>query len=75
MKVKQLIELLAGCDAEANVVCTLQPRWPIEYDLVGVTTRDECRDDLGHTRTGAGQAGNDVILVPGEQIGYGESEA
>ena len=75
MKVKELIELLNGCDAEANVVFATQPRWPLEYQIAGLVTREDCRDESGLVRTGVGQAPNDVILVEGEQLGYGERDA
>jgi hypothetical protein len=75
MKVKELIEFLAGCDAEATVILTIQPRWPLEYDLAGVAIREECRHDAGHIRSDPGQSPNDVILVEGKQVGYGEREA
>lgn len=75
MKVKELIESLRECDPEANVVFTIQPRWPLEYQIAGLVTREDCRDESGSIRTGAGQAPNDVILVEGEQLGYGERDA
>jgi hypothetical protein len=75
MKVKELVELLSGCDAEARVVFTTQPNWPLEYEVAGLATRDDCRDELGSIQTGAARALNDVILVEGAQLGYGEREA
>jgi len=75
MKVKELIESLRECDPEANVVLTTQPRWPLEYQIAGLVTREGCRDESGLIQAGAGQAPNDVILVEGEQLGYGEREA
>jgi hypothetical protein len=75
MKVKELIEFLADCDAEAHVILAIQRRWPLEYEIAGLAIREECRDDAGHIHTDAGRAPNDVILVPGQQLGYGEREA
>ena len=75
MKAKTLISLLNECDPEANVVVATQPRWPLEYQIADLVTREDCRDESGSIRAGAGQAPNDVILVEGEQLGYGEREA
>ena len=74
MKVKDLMELLARCDADAEVVVMEQPNYPMEHGLAGVATRGDCREP--HERRYASDtAPNDVILVEGAWLRYGEKAA
>lgn len=62
-----------------------QPRWPLEYDLAGVTTRrdaedadddrhddDEPTSEEGRER---GTSDTDVFLLEGQQLRYGTAAA
>ena len=41
MKVQELMELLADCDPDAEVLLASQPHWPFEYDVYGVAARKD----------------------------------
>jgi len=85
MKVSELIELLGCFDADAEVVITTQPNYPMEHAVAGVAVRANLRDaqDLdrrsqiaeGGTPDGDREAfraaPNDVILVEGSWLRYG----
>ena len=43
MKVRELIEILEDQDPNAEVVTISQPSWPFEYEVAGVTVRQEVR--------------------------------
>ena len=66
MKVKDLIEILDGMNPEAEVRIMSQKNWPFENSIYGVFARGEFED-----------AGNDedVFIVEGEQLTYGNSAA
>jgi len=76
MKLGTLIEALAeireqfGDDAE--VVLMTQSKYPMEYTLQGVTTRDEYKPGRGNEEDGRG---TDVILCEGRWLRYGSTEA
>jgi hypothetical protein len=82
MKVRQLMEALAHCDPEAEVILAFQPHWPLETAIRGVTLRQECIDE---DRQGGvpgpapllpdTAAPNDVLLVQGDFLRYGLPEA
>ena len=74
MKVKELMELLAQCDADADVVVMEQPNYPIEHGLAGVATRGDCRKSY-EQRYAPDTTPNDVLLVEGPWLRYGEAAA
>ena len=68
MKVRELLESLEGQDPEAEVLIVTQPRWPFEYDILHVKTRE----DVGGPKYSSEYSnGSDVLLVSGEQLRYG----
>lgn len=81
MKVKELMELLAGCNAEATVTLMTQPGYPHEHSIAGLSTREECDarwcEEWGGTApryeedTGPG----DIILLEGAWLRYGNRAA
>ena len=75
MKVSQLIELLSGFDADAEVVLTTQPNYPMEHTVSGVARRADLGDQPEHRRDGPGSAPNDVLLVEGRWLRYGDLAA
>lgn len=77
MKVKELIELLAACDAEAEVSMMVQPHYPHEHRVSGVALREDCCGDEGETERSreSGTAPHDVLLVEGSWIRYGNRAA
>jgi hypothetical protein len=89
MKVKELIEILEGCDAEASVFVMSQQTYPFEHCLAGVAVRGDFTDDgredgdeavLAPTAdrwtTPDGKLPrNDVFLLEGSQVRYGSREA
>lgn len=80
MKVKELVELLEGMEPEANVYIASQPRRPMEYNLRGVVQRSDFDEDASGgaksvTSDGVEITGDDVILVEGAWIQYGDRDA
>lgn len=75
MKVQELIELLGRCDAEAEVVITGQPNWPIEHTIAGIAMREDCHRESGARRYESGTTPRDVLLVEGAWLRYGERAA
>jgi hypothetical protein len=82
MKVKDLIELLEDCDADAEVLIMSQENWPFENAVAGVVARQDCHDDdgdedevPGERRHEDGTAPSDVFLVEGQQLRYGSKAA
>ncbi|QDF03386.1 hypothetical protein [Myxococcus xanthus] len=78
MKVKTLISILEGMDADAEVYVMMQQHLPWECALSGVAVRKDFDDDTaGNQRahTQAGTAPNDVFLVEGEQVRRGNKAA
>ena len=90
MKVKNLIEMLQGCDPNADVLIMSQPSWPFEYAIRGLTVRADFvskdEDDDTGTSEEARESSytdsfltqgkpNDVFLCEGQQLRYGNSDA
>jgi hypothetical protein len=78
MKVNELIELLRSFDGEAEVVLSTQPNYPMEHAVAGITDRATLRDapqvsQIWHETVGA--APNDVILIEGRWLRYGDLAA
>ena len=79
MKVSELIEILEDMDPEATVLVVSQPAWPFELELAGVCQRSDLVEDEDEEQ--AGDAGgdalpaNDVFLVEGTQLRYGNKRA
>jgi len=80
MNVRELIELLEGMDADAEVLFVSQPSWPFEYSIDGVVERRNVRDededydddeDEAEASYRDGEKANDVFLVEGRQLRYG----
>ena len=72
MKVHELIKLLASCDADADVVISSQPNYPLEHSVAGVIVRENVSDEDGHRRADLGSAPSDVLLVEGTWLRYGD---
>ena len=78
MKVRDLMELLARQDPDAEVCTVTQPSWPIEYALAGVAVRRDLFDEdvePGTERYPDGTCASDVILVEGSWLRYGHGTA
>ena len=75
MKVSELIELLGGFDADAEVVITTQPNYPMEHAVAGVALRANLGDAQELDRDALRAAPNDVILVEGGWLRYGVPSA
>jgi hypothetical protein len=75
MKVSELIELLGGFDADAEVVLTTQPNYPMEHTVSGVARRADLIDQPGRHRDTPESAPNDVLLVEGRWLRYGDLAA
>ena len=75
MKVSELIELLSGFDANAEVVLTTQPNYPMEHTVSGVARRADLGDQPEHRRDGPSSDPNDVLLVEGRWLRYGDLAA
>ncbi len=76
MKVAELIEILEDMDPDAEVLLGSQENWPFEYDVAGVTTRQEVEDasdDEEDAPRADGRALNDVFIVEGTQLRYGSN--
>ena len=83
MTVKDLLELLANFDPDAEVVLATQAHYPLEHALAGVVSRRAAlaadraddEDDVEDARRDdarIGDAGDPVVLlVEGTHIGYG----
>lgn len=69
MKVSKLLEVLEDCDPDARVVIAIQPRHPLECHAIGAVVR-EWYDDEADSSTR-----NDVIILQGDDIGYGDKAA
>jgi len=67
MTVQELIDILEGYDDDAQVLFVVQPNWPFEYSIADVVERADFED--GNEETGA--RSNDVILIEGSQLRYG----
>jgi hypothetical protein len=75
MKVRELIELLGGFDEEAEVVLTTQPNYPMEHTVSGVARRADLFEQAGSQRQTRDSAPNDVLLVEGRWLRYGDLSA
>ena len=70
MTVAELIDRLRECDPDARVVLVLQPSWPLEHALAGIAIRRDV-DETNDAHRGP----DDVLLVEGTQLGYGNRGA
>ncbi len=70
MKVSKLLEFLEDCDPDARVIIAIQPRHPIECHAIGAVVREWYDDGI----EGA-ELPNDVIILQGDDIGYGDKAA
>jgi len=68
MVVEELIEMLQGCNPEAEIRFASQPSWPFEYSI-----NDAVEVEIENNRTG--QSLDVVFLEEGSQLGYLPSEA
>ena len=68
MVVEELIEMLQGCNPEAEIRFASQPNWPFEYSI-----NDAVEVEIENNRTGQSQ--DVVFLEEGSQLGYLPSEA
>jgi hypothetical protein len=88
MNVRQLIAILEQLDPEGSVYVMFQPKWPFEARLEGVAVREDFAgpaepDDAeehapGRDRWSMPESAlprNDVFIVVGEQVRYGDAEA
>lgn len=82
MKVKQLFEILGGLDPDAEVLIMSQQSWPFENAIKGVVVRQDVEDnedvdaeDRAWLRRENGSAANDVFIVEGAQLRYGNKAA
>ena len=75
MKVNELIELLRSFDADAEVVLATQPNYPMEHAVAGIAIRANLHGDPPPSRDTPGAAPNDVILVEGRWLRYGDLAA
>ena len=66
MTVRELIEALSDMDPDAEVRMMEQPDWPFEYSIRNVVKRGDIED---------GECRNDVLLIEGRQLKYGNREA
>ena len=66
-------------DPEATVLLSVQPTWPFEHDLLGVCQRsdliEEDDEDQAPSAGGEDLPANDVFLVEGTQLRYGNKRA
>lgn len=75
MKVNELIKILKDCDPNAEVLMVSQPNYPFEYAVDGLVVREEMVDEEDEGTWGDGCRGNDVLLLEGKQLRYGDREA
>lgn len=75
MKVRQLVDLLSKCDADAEVVIATAPHWPMEHRVAGVALRADCHALEGDTKYDADASSGDVLLVEGGWRRYGHRSA
>lgn len=82
MTVAELIERLSEMDPDARVFLMMQPSWPFEYSISGVTTRDDFTEreydedgnDVSHIADD-NERPSDVFLCEGQQLRYGNKDA
>ena len=86
MKVHQLIEILDELDSDGDVYIMVQPEWPFECAVRGVAIREDFMDTDGDDEATHGSGDrwttpasmlprNDIFLVAGEQVRYGDARA
>ncbi|MGH7296529.1 MAG: hypothetical protein ACRELB_16445 [Polyangiaceae bacterium] len=76
VKVHELIAILQRLDGEAAVLVMCQPHYPFECEVAGVAVRDDFPDDEEDPTEGVPELpGNDVFIVEGSQLRYGEKGA
>ncbi len=87
MKVHQLIEILDELDSDGDVYIMVQPEWPFECALSGVAIREDftvadeedgeptCAPGDRWTTPASMLPRNDVFLVVGDQVRYGDGRA
>jgi hypothetical protein len=77
MKVSELLKKLEDADPDATVLLCTQSHWPFEYTLEDVVIREEIMDpeDEMPPRYDEGARANDVLLVEGRQLRYGQKTA
>ena len=75
MKVRDLLALLAGCDADASVFIASQPNYPVAHAVSGVAVRREFEPAPAPGEPQADGSPNDVFLIEGAWSGYGNSDA
>jgi hypothetical protein len=72
MKVQILLELLQGCDPAANMSLCTQPHYPMEHNIAGIATRQDCRLRSRHLHYRDGAEPGDILIVDGNWLRYGE---
>jgi hypothetical protein len=76
MTVKELMDILQRQDPNAQVKLISQPNWPLEHDIKGIVNCDDLSDEDNHVRPRRpSNTPSDVLIVEGEQIGYGPKAA
>ena len=70
MTVRELIDILEGYDDDGQVLFAVQPNWPFEYSIADVVERADFEDSNEET----GARSNDVILIEGSQLRYGNKD-
>jgi hypothetical protein len=72
MTVRELIRMLEGMPRSATVLIGAQESYPFEHELAGVVQRSDftSRDDADD-----GTEPDDVLLLEGDQLRYGNSDA
>tara|TARA_R110002072_G_scaffold301409_1_gene481089 strand:- start:633 stop:854 length:222 start_codon:yes stop_codon:yes gene_type:complete len=67
MTVQELIDILEGYESDGQVLFVVQPNCPFEYSIADVVERADFEGSDEET----GARRNDVILVEGSQLRYG----
>ncbi len=76
MNVRELIQELECKDQHAEVRIMSQPSWPFEYSISGVVDREAIKQvDRDHDYEGEPDEQNDVFLLEGSQLCYGDKNA
>ena len=70
MTVQELIDILEGYESDGQVLFVVQPNWPFEYSIADVVERADFEGSDEET----GARSNDVILVEGSQLRYGNKD-
>lgn len=88
MKVRDLIDILETMDPDADAFLLVQPSYPFEVHLTGVCQRSDFAEETRDSGEPGGAAvgdrwqlaeadlpGNDVFLLAGDQVRYGNKAA